>query len=75
MARPRKENRDEVAGETLTLRLTAEERLWLQKLVELRAGELADAGGRVSKASFVRGLIRREARAAGISKDRTRREK
>ena len=67
MARPPKTDRASVADSTLTLRLTREERDLLDRLVELRAGELANEGGRVSAASLVRGLIRSAAKSAGLN--------
>lgn len=70
MATHRKE---EHAGETatgltgtLTLRLSQEDRSLLDRLVEQRAAELIDDGIEVTAASYVRGLIRREARARGL---------
>ena len=54
------------ATETLTLRLTREDRALLDRLIALRAADLADDGIDVSAASYVRGLIRREARAKGL---------
>lgn len=70
MATHRKE---EHAGETptgltgtLTLRLSHEDRSLLDRLVEQRAAELIDDGIEVTAASYVRGLIRREARARGL---------
>ena len=66
MGRPKKANRSEVAGLTLTLRLTSEDRKLLNELVGLRATELADDGGAVTMASLVRSLIKREARTKGL---------
>ncbi|MFO0756025.1 MAG: hypothetical protein U0359_06020 [Byssovorax sp.] len=54
------------ATETLSLRLTAEDRALLDRLVRARAEELVDEAVEVTAASFVRTLIRREARARGL---------
>jgi hypothetical protein len=51
----------------MTLRLTSDDRDLLAKLVELDAAELAPQGLEVTAASVVRGLIRREARARGLT--------
>jgi len=56
--RPRREDRDGVASETLTLRLSPEDARGLAALVEARAAEAEAIGGTVSKASVVRALIR-----------------
>ena len=66
MARPALENRRNVADTTLTLRLTRRDRELLQELVALQAAELMDTGTEVTAASYVRGLIRHEARAKGL---------
>jgi len=66
MARPPFENRRNVVDTTLTLRLTRRDRELLQKLVALRALELVDTGMEATAASYVRGLIRHEARARGL---------
>ena len=66
MATTSKADRGETATETLTLRLTHEDRTLLDKLVALRAADLADEGIGVTAASYVRGLIRRDARAKGL---------
>lgn len=55
-----------VADATLTLRLTRHDRELLQALVALQAEEMADTGVEVTVASYVRGLIRHEARTKGI---------
>ena len=59
-----------VAAEvTLTLRMTDHDRALLDRLVALRAEELAGMGANeidVTAASYLRGLIRREAKAKGI---------
>lgn len=65
MARPLKENRSMVQDTTLTLRLSTADRTTLDRLVEREAEALADRGIEVTAASFVRGLIRREARTLG----------
>ena len=66
MARPPKHDRSSVATDTLTLRLSPDDRAMLDRLVAHRAAELADEGIEVTAASFVRGLIRREAKARGL---------
>ena len=55
-----------VADATLTLRLTRQDRELLQELVALKAAELVDTGLEATAASYVRGLIRHEARAKGL---------
>jgi hypothetical protein len=54
------------ASETLTLRLSAVDRDLLDRLVALRASELAGEGVEVTAASYVRGLIRRDAKTRGV---------
>ncbi len=66
MARPPKQDRSSVATDTLTLRLSPDDRAMLDRLVAHRAAELAEEGIEVTAASFVRGLIRREAKARGL---------
>jgi hypothetical protein len=66
MARPLKQDRSSVATDTLTLRLSPDDRAMLDRLVAHRAAELADEGIEVTAASFVRGLIRREAKVRGL---------
>jgi hypothetical protein len=66
MARPLKQDRSSVATDTLTLRLSPDDRAMLDRLVAHRAAELAEEGIDVTAASFVRGLIRREAKARGL---------
>jgi hypothetical protein len=66
MARPPKQDRDSIATDTLTLRLSPDDRGLLDRLVAQRAAELAEEGIDVTAASFVRGLIRREAKARGL---------
>ena len=66
MARPPREERRSVVDATLTLRLTQQDRELLQELVALKAAELVDTGMEATAASYVRGLIRHEARAKGL---------
>jgi hypothetical protein len=66
MARPPLENRRNVADATLTFRLTRQDRELLQELVALKAEELVDSGMEATAASYVRGLIRHEARTKGL---------
>ena len=66
MTRPPKQDRASVATDTLTLRLSPDDRALLDRLVAHRAAELADEGIDVTAASFVRGLIRREGKARGL---------
>ncbi len=66
MARPPKQDRSSVATDTLTLRLSPDDRALLDRLVAHRAAELSDEGIDVTAASFVRGLIRREGKARGL---------
>ncbi len=66
MARPRKQDRSSVATDTLTVRLSPDDRAMRDRLVAHRAAELAEEGIEVTAASFVRGLIRREAKARGL---------
>jgi hypothetical protein len=68
MGRPPKD-RTGAATATLTLRLTPDDRALLDKLVALRAAklaELADEALEVTATSYVRWLIRREARHEGL---------
>lgn len=51
---------------TLTLRLSDQDRALLDRLVADRAAEFAPEGIEVTAASYVRGLIRREAAAKGF---------
>ena len=60
------DHRRAAADTTLTLRLTRQDRALLQELVSLQAAELADTGMESTAASYVRGLIRHEARAKGL---------
>jgi hypothetical protein len=61
MARPLKTDRDTVATDTLTLRLTPADRATLDSLVAAKAAELASMGVEITAAAYVRGLIRQEA--------------
>lgn len=67
---PRKPKAGVAAEVTLTLRMTEHDRALLDRLVALRAEELAELGAdeiEVTAASYVRGLIRREAKAKGVT--------
>jgi hypothetical protein len=66
VARPPIDNRHNVADATLTLRLTRQDRELLRELVALKAEELVDSGMETTAASYVRGLIRQEARSKGL---------
>lgn len=55
-----------LATDTLTLRLSHADRDLLDRLVTLRAAELEADGIDVTAASYVRGLIRRDAKARGL---------
>jgi hypothetical protein len=66
MARPARRDRAHVVDATLTLRLTSEDRALLDALVGLRNADLAVEGMEATAASYVRGLIRREAVAKGL---------
>lgn len=66
MARPRTQNHRNVIDATLTLRITKHDRELLQELVALEAAELSDKGLEPTAASYVRGLIRHEARLKGL---------
>lgn len=61
MGRPPKD-RSGPAGETLTIRLTADDRALLDELVAAKAAELADDAVEVTATSYIRAIIRREAR-------------
>lgn len=54
---------EERPTESLTMRISPEDRELLDRLVDLRQQELVDDGLEASAASVIRGLIRREARA------------
>jgi hypothetical protein len=60
MARPVRGDRDSVATETLTLRLTQANRAMLDALVTRSAAELEHTGVEMTATAYVRGLIRRE---------------
>ena len=62
MARPPKTDRSTVGTETLTLRLTPDDRETLDALVAAKAAELEEDGLDMTAAAYVRGLIRREGR-------------
>lgn len=62
MARPPKTDRAAVASDTLTLRLTQDDRVTLDALVAAKAAELEQDGLEMTAAAYVRGLIRREGR-------------
>lgn len=66
MARAPLENRSHIVDTTLTLRLTRQDRELLQELVAMKAAELVDTGMEATAASYVRGLIRHEARVKGL---------
>jgi hypothetical protein len=68
MGRPPKD-RTGPATEALSLRLTPEDRALLNRLVTMRSEELSDEAVEVTATSYVRALIRREARAKGILDD------
>lgn len=65
MRRGTKDRRRSIVDATLT-QLTQHDRELLQMLVGLQAAEMADLGVEVTAASYVRGLIRHEARARGL---------
>jgi hypothetical protein len=67
---PRKPKAGVAAEVTLTLRMTDHDRALLDRLIALRVEELAELGAdeiEVTAASYVRGLIRREAKAKGVT--------
>lgn len=63
---PRKPKAGVAAESTLTLRMTDADRAFLDRLVSMRRDELGDDAD-VTAASYVRGLIRREAKAKGLT--------
>jgi hypothetical protein len=65
--RPAREDRSTIAGAALQVRVTPAERETLERLVTLRNEELAEEGARFTASSFLRWLIRREARLKGIA--------
>ena len=68
MGRPPKD-RTGPATEALSLRLTPEDRALLNRLVTMRSEELSDEAVEVTATSYIRALIRRDARAKGILDD------
>lgn len=66
MARPKKENRDDVAGFTLTVRATKLERDLLDKLVACRKSQLGPYGANLTASIVLRALIQEAAQAAGL---------
>lgn len=66
MTRFTHENDRHGVNATLTLRLTQQDRELLRALVALQAADMADTGVEVTAASYVRGLIRQEARTKGL---------
>lgn len=67
MVRPKREDRSTIQDTTLTLRLSKEDRETLARLVARETAELADRGIEVTAASYVRGLIRREAKSLDLT--------
>jgi hypothetical protein len=67
MAKATRTERDCAIDCTLTLRMTVDDRELLERLVALRASELSTEGFAPTVASYLRGLIRREAAAKGLS--------
>lgn len=68
MGRPPKDPSG-AATETVAFRLSAADRELLNRLVTLRAEELVDEAIDVNPGSYLRALIRREARAKGLLED------
>lgn len=66
MTRKPREDRNSIVDITLTLRLTREDRMLLDELVQRRARQARRDGMEVTAASFVRALIRKEAEAQGL---------
>ena len=66
MSRPLRRDRDDIVDSSLTLRLTRDDRRLLDQLVKLQAARLRREGLEGTLASYVRGLIRREAFAQGL---------
>ncbi len=66
MVRPARANRERIVDATLTLRLTHQDRELLEQLVELQSAELVEEGLAPTAASYLRGLIRREAASKGL---------
>ena len=69
MGRPARANRHSIAETTLTLRLSHNDRRLLDRLVKLRSEELIKDGMEPTVASFIRGLIRREAESRGLDEE------
>ena len=69
MTRRAREDRNSIVDVTLTLRLTREDRMLLDELVQRRAMQARREGMEVTAASFVRALIRNEAEAQGLRVD------
>ncbi len=72
MSRPRRDDRSTIGDRTLTLRLTAADRDLLRGLV-IHQAKIARAQGFVMEptvAGYLRSLIRREAQAHGIERER-----
>lgn len=67
MPRPPKTDRNAVATDTLTLRLSPDDRALLDRLVAAKAAELETAGVELTAAAYVRGLIRQEGRRIGAA--------
>jgi hypothetical protein len=66
MSKAARTERDGAIDCTLTLRMTVTDRELLERLVALRASELTTEGYSPTVASYLRGLIRREAAAKGL---------
>jgi hypothetical protein len=64
--RPKKANPEDVATVIVALRVTPAERALLDELVIARARELHDEGVPVTLTSYLRSLIRREAKERGL---------
>lgn len=66
MTRKPREDRNSIVDSTLTLRLTREDRMLLDELVGRRLRQARRDGMEITRASFVRALIRKEAEAQGV---------
>lgn len=66
MTRKPREDRSSIVDSTLTLRLTREDRMLLDELVGRRLSQARREGMEITRASFVRALIRKEAEAQGV---------
>ena len=71
MVRPLREDRSTVVDTTITLRLTQSDRALLDELVRIHAERLAREGTEATLAGYVRRLIRREAAAKGLLRNRS----